>query len=211
MHYNHKAIKALPISIYLDDSAEVLNIFCSAQNGIITNASVIFLHEHEYTNKSSFYYHPKKNIQLRTMQFIKLTWPSNEMLRCVSLTGLMPPSTPSVRNNVQSALTANSVPEQLNCIPLKSMSIALMRMNGDVMLTKICCIALMTVDRNAKRSFFTVITAAKIIKLGATISSSPVKPFDKSGRKMNFCLSVYDKVSLKSSSTRLSRIFHSLR
>jgi hypothetical protein len=68
----------------------------------------------------------------------------------------------------------------------------------------------MTVGMKASRSLITVKTVPNIIKLGKNISSSPVRPLDNSGLKMNCCFSVNEIVSSKSLSTMFSLNFHSL-
>lgn len=106
--------------------------------------------------------------------------------------------------------TTNSLALQLNCIPLNNISMTFVRTNGDGGQWKICCIPLITVPKNASRSCLTVNMPPKITKWGKIISSLPVRPLDKSGRKINFCFNVKAIVSSTSLSAKFSRSFHSL-
>lgn len=111
---------------------------------------------------------------------------------------------------VQTAFTEKSSPSQLNFIPSKMKSIALTCMKGVEGLWKIAPMAFETRGSIGALSLFTASSEPVSIKWGKVTISLPVKPFDKSGRKMNRFFIVYEIVSFASSSVMSSRSFHSL-
>jgi hypothetical protein len=149
-------------------------------------------------------------------------------MKYVSLTFIMAPLLSSAEH---SAFAENSLWSQLMGKPRKNMSI-----NGAVLNTSVVFIIIFTAfDTIGNMGARSTLTANKTpwnrknilnwfpkftekldgyltitIRFGHVIFSSPVSPFDLSGRKMKVFLKSYVTVSSSSLSTRLYFFFHSL-